>query len=134
MELEDGTLILGKNSTLLGATSAMLLNALKHLAGISDKVLLLPPSVLEPVCRLKTHELGGHNPRLHVNEILIVLSISALTNPLASLALEQLDKLKGCQSHSSVILSQVDLDTLKKLGIDHTCQAKYETKKLYHAK
>ena len=134
IELEDGTIISGKTSLLLGATSSMLLNALKHLAGISDKVLLLPPSVLEPVCKLKTHELGGHNPRLHVNEILIVLSISALTNPLAQLALEQIEKLRGCQSHSSVILSQVDLDTLKKLGIDHTCDPRYETKKLYHAK
>ena len=134
IEMEDGTIIVGKTSPLLGATSAMLLNALKYLAGISDQVLLLPPSVLEPVCKLKTQDLGGHNPRLHVNEILVVLSISALTNPLAALAMDQLKKLRGLQSHSSVILSQVDLDFLRKLGIDHTCEPKYETKKLYHSK
>src|SRR5574344_1631968 len=134
IELPDGTIITGKTSALLGATSAMILNALKYLAGISDDVLLLPKAIIEPVCNLKVNDLGGHNPRLHLDEILVTLSISAVTNPLAELALAQLPKLRGAQSHSSVILAEVDCSTLKKLGIDHTSEPFYETKKLYHAK
>ncbi len=132
IELDDGTLITGKNSPLLRCNSAMILNALKYLAGIKDSVAILPKSILEPICRLKTDSLGGHNPRLHLDEILLALSISALTNPLAEMALEQLPKLKGCQSHSTVILSEMDNGTLKKLGIDHTSDPIYETKKLFH--
>ena len=132
IELDDGTLITGKNSPLLRCNSAMILNALKYLAGIKDSVTILPKSILEPICRLKTESLGGHNPRLHLDEILLALSISALTNPLAEMALEQLPKLKGCQSHSTVILSEMDNGTLKKLGIDHTSDPIYETKKLFH--
>ena len=134
IELNDGTIITGKTSNLLGATSAMILNSLKYLANINDSVLLLPPAVIEPICKLKTESLGGHNPRLHVEEILLALSISAVTNPLAALALDQLPKLKGAQSHSSVILSHVDDNVLKKLGVDHTSEPVYGTKKLYHAK
>ena len=134
IELNDGTIITGKTSALLGAASAMMLNAIKYLAGIPDKVLLIPETVLQPVCELKTKSLGGHNPRLHLEEVLIALSMSAITNPIAQLALEQLPKLRGAQSHSSVILSQVDEKTLWKLGIDHTSEALFESKKLYHAK
>ena len=134
IELNDGTIITGKTSPLLGCISAMLLNALKHLAGISDRVMLLPPALIEPVCQLKTRDLGGHNPRLHCDEVLVALSISAVTNPLAALAMEQLPKLRNAQSHSSVILSQVDNNVLRKLGINHTSEAVYGTKKLYHAK
>jgi uncharacterized protein (UPF0371 family) len=134
IELNDGTIITGKTSSLLGATSAMIINALKYLAGISDDVLLLPKALIEPVCNLKVKDLGGHNPRLHLDEILVTLSISAVTNPLAELAMAQLPKLRGAQSHSSVILAEVDCSTLKKLGIDHTSEPFYETKKLYHAK
>ena len=112
----------------------MLINALKHLAGISDHVLILPAAVIEPICELKTKGLGGHNPRLHVEEVLLALSISAVTNPLAALALEQLPKLRGSQCHTSVILSQVDEKTIWKLGIDLTSEPVYEKKKLYHAK
>jgi uncharacterized protein (UPF0371 family) len=96
--------------------------------------LLLPKAIIEPVCSLKVKDLGGHNPRLHLDEILVTLSISAVTNPLAELAMAQLPKLRGAQSHSSVILAEVDCSTFKKLGIDHTSEPIYETKKLYHAK
>ena len=95
IELEDGSIISGKNSPLLRCNSAMILNALKHLAGIRDSVLLIPKAILEPICKLKTESLGGHNPRLHLDEILLALSISAVTNPLAGMALEQLPKLRG---------------------------------------
>ncbi len=134
IELNDGTLITGKTSDLLGATSAMILNALKHLAGIPDKALLLPKAIIEPICDLKTKGLGHHNPRLHVDDVLLALSISAVTNPLAEMALAQLPRLRCCESHSSVILSSRDLSTLNRLGIRHTCEPIYETKKLYHSK
>ncbi|HAS56237.1 MAG TPA: hypothetical protein DCR94_03115 [Firmicutes bacterium] len=134
IELDDGTIITGRNSPLLRCNSALILNALKHLAGISDSVTLLPKAILEPICKLKTESLGGHNPRLHLDEILLALAISAVTNPLAEMALKQLPKLRGCQSHSTVILSEMDNGTLRKLGIDHTSDPIYETKKLFHGK
>ena len=134
IELNDGTIITGKTSNLLGAASAMLLNALKYLAGINDKVLLLPPNLIQPIQELKTTHLGGHNPRLHTDEILIALSISAVTNPIAKLALDHLSFLKGAECHSTVILSQVDVNVFKKLGINYTSEPIYQTKKLYHAK
>jgi uncharacterized protein (UPF0371 family) len=134
IELNDGKVLTGKTSNLLGPVSAMILNALKYLAGISDNVTLLPKGIIEPVCALKTRDLGGHNPRLHLDEILVTLSISAVTNPLAELALAQLPKLRGSQSHSSVILNEVDASTLRKLGIELTSEPIYATKKLYHGK
>lgn len=134
IELNDGTLVTGKTSNLLGATSAMILNSLKVLAHIPDKVLLLPKGIIEPICKLKIENLGHHNPRLHVDDVLLALSISAITNPLAEMALAQLNNLRGCESHSSVILSSRDLSTLRRLGIRHTCEPVYETKKLYHSK
>ena len=134
MELPSGEIITGKTSPLLGASAALILNALKALAGIDDKVELISPSVIRPVQHLKVDHLGNHNPRLHVDEILIALAISAVSSKRAALALEQLDNLKGLQAHSSVILSSVDKMTFKKLGIDMTCEPKYQVKKLYHAK
>ncbi|MCR4562565.1 MAG: DUF1846 domain-containing protein [Bacilli bacterium] len=134
IELPDGRLITGKTSPLLGCVSAALLNALKTLANISDDVFLLPPAIIEPVCQLKTRDLGGHNPRLHLDEILVALSISAVTNPLADMAMKQLPKLKGAQCHASVILSPVDDSCLRKLGVETTTEAVYGTKKLYHSK
>lgn len=131
MELPDGTIITGKTSTLLGASSALLLNALKVLAGIQDEVHLISPVVIEPIQEMKVKHLGGHNPRLHTDEILIALAISATMNPTAALAIEQIKKLKGCEAHSTVILSQVDESTFKKLGVNLTCEPKYQTKKLY---
>ncbi|MGN0820066.1 MAG: DUF1846 domain-containing protein [Christensenellaceae bacterium] len=134
IELNDGVIVTGKTSPLLGATSAMLINALKHLAKIDDKICLLPPNLIEPIQRLKTGALGGNNPRLHIDELLIALTLSAVTNPTAQLALEKLDELRGTECHSTVILSQVDIGTLKKLGINYTSEPVYQTKKLYHAK
>ncbi len=133
IELHDGRIIKGRTSELLGASSAMLLNALKSLAGIDDDILLISPAVIEPIQELKTQHLGNNNPRLHTDEILIALSVCAVTDPNARLALDQLKKLSGCEMHSSVLLSQVDEKLLKKLGINLTCEPVYQTKKLYHS-
>lgn len=132
MQMEDGTIITGKTSPLLGASSAMILNALKYLAGIDDPVKLISPSVIEPIMELKVKYLGNHNPLLHIDEILIALSIEALRNEAARLAYEQLPKIAGLEVHSSVILSQVDVGIFKKLGVNLTCEPNYHSKKLYH--
>lgn len=131
MELNDGRIITGKTSELLGAASSMLLNALKTLAGIDDSVLLISPNVIEPIQKLKTKHLGNSNPRLHTDEVLLALSICAVTNPTAELALEQLSKLKGAQVHSTVILSNVDEKVFKRLGIDLTCEPKFHENRYY---
>ena len=132
MILPDGQVVTGKTSETLGAASALLLNALKALGGINHNLELISIQVLEPVCRLKTQYLGHKNPRLHTDEVLLALTISALTNPLADLAQQQLRKLRGCDAHFSVILSEEDDRLLKRLGINVSCEAQYETKKLYH--
>ncbi len=134
MELPDGRIITGKTSSLLGAASALILNALKTLAGIDDAVELISPSIIQPVQHLKVDHLGNHNPRLHIDEVLIALAISAVSDETAARALEQLDNLKTCEAHSSVILSMTDSRTFKKLGVNITCEPKYQVKKLYHAK
>lgn len=132
IQLDDGTIITGKTSALLGASSSMLLNVLKVLAGIPDDIQLLSPTIIEPIQQMKVGVLGNHNPRLHTDEVLIALSICAATNGTAKKALEQLEKLKGLEGHSSVILSRVDEQTFKKLGVNMTCEPQYQTKKLYH--
>ena len=132
MVLPDGRVVTGKTSDTLGAASALLLNALKAVGGIDDQFELISAQVLEPVCNLKTRYLGHRNPRLHTDEVLMALTISALTNPLAELAQQQLPKLRGCDAHFTVVLSEVDEKLLKKLGIHVSCEPKYETKKLYH--
>lgn len=132
LELPDGTIVTGKTSPLLGASAALLLNALKALGGIQDDMHLISPIIIEPIQDLKTRHLGNHNPRLHSDEILIALSICAATNPTADLAMRQLPKLRGCEAHSSVILSSVDSATFKKLGINLTCEPQYQSKKLFH--
>ncbi len=132
IELENGKIITGKTSSLLGASAAALLNALKELAGLPDEMHLLPPLIIEPIQQLKIKGLGNHNPRLHTDEVLIALSISAATNPAADLAMQQLSKLKSCEVHSSVILAQVDETLFKKLGMNLTCSPVHQTKKLYH--
>ncbi len=132
IELPDGQIITGKTSSLLGASAAVLLNALKALGGINHDMHLISPIIIEPIQNLKIKHLGNHNPRLHTDEILIALSICAATNPTAELAMRQLPKLRGCEAHSSVILSQVDDSVFRKLGINLTCEPKYQTKKLYH--
>ena len=134
IELPDGTIVTGKTSSLLGASAAMLLNALKKLAGIEDEVLLIPQNIIEPVQHLKIDNLHNRNPRLHTDEVLIVLSICAVSSPLAAKALDQLDKLAGCEVHSSVILSEIDIKTFKKLGVNLTCEPVYQARRLYHGK
>ena len=132
IELPDGTIITGKTSSLLGASSACLMNALKHLAGIDKKLLLIAPGIIQPIQHLKVEHLGNHNPRLHTDELLIALSICAVTNPMAGYAIDQLDKLRGCEAHSSVILSHVDSDLFKKIGVNISFEPKYQAKKLFH--
>ncbi len=133
IELGDGRIVTGKTTSLLGASAAMLLNALKALSGIEKEVMLISPEVIEPVQELKTGSLGNHNPRLHTDEVLIALCISAVHDENAKKAMEQLPKLRNCEAHSSVILSQVDMNVFKKLGLNITCEPKYQSHKLYHS-
>ncbi len=126
MELPDGTIVTGKTSALLGASSALLLNALKALGGMHSDLHLISPAALDPIQHLKVAHLGNRNPRLHTDETLIALSISAATNPMAECAMEQLDKLRGCEVHSSVILSPVDERTFRRLGVNLTCEPQYK--------
>ena len=125
MELPDGSIVTGRTSDLLGASAALLLNALKALGGIRDELHLISPVVIDPIQHLKVDHLGNRNPRLHTDEILIALSISAATNPTAELAMEQLSKLRGCNVHSTVILSSADEKTFKRLGVNLTCEPKF---------
>ena len=126
MELPDGRMVTGKTSALLGASAALLLNALKTLAGIEDEQHLLSPSVIVPIQHLKVDHFGNRNPRLHTDEVLIALSICAAEDPRAEQAMEQLEKLRGAEVHSSVILSAVDEKTFKRLGVNLTCQPRYK--------
>ncbi|MBR1483861.1 MAG: DUF1846 domain-containing protein [Ruminococcus sp.] len=131
IELADGTILTGKTTNLLGACSAMLLNALKSLAGIPKDVDIIDPKVIEPIQKLKVESFGSNNHRLHTDEILIALSMSAVTNPTAKLAMAQLPKLRNTDAHATVILSETDTRTLKKLGIHLTTEPEYETDRLY---
>ncbi|MBR5368079.1 MAG: DUF1846 domain-containing protein [Lachnospiraceae bacterium] len=132
IELPNGKVVTGKTSSLLGASSAMLLNALKELGGIDDEIELISPAIIEPIQDLKVNHLGNRNPRLHTDEILIALTICAATDRRAETAMQQIEKLKGCEVHSSVILSPVDVSTFRKLGVNLTCEPIYQNKKLYH--
>jgi uncharacterized protein (UPF0371 family) len=132
LELHDGRVVIGKTSKLMGASSALLLNALKVLAGIDKEVDLISREVIEPVQELKIRNLGNHNPRLHTNEVLIALSIAAATDDNARAAIEMLPMLKGCEVHSTVILTEVDAGIFRKLGMNLTCDPEYQTKKLFH--
>jgi len=125
LQLPDGRIITGKTSELLGASSALILNALKALAGLDDEMHLISPVIIEPIQHLKTDHLGNRNPRLHTDEALIALSICAHTDENAELAMEQLSKLRGCEVHSSVILSSVDEKVFKRLGANLTCEPVY---------
>lgn len=131
MELHDGTIIKSKTSNLLSAPAALILNALKHLAGISDELLLLSPLIIEPISAMKINNLGNKNPRLHVDEVLIALTISATTNPLAELAMKKIGLLKGCEAHSTAILAHSDSEVFKKLKINLTSEPEVYAKKLY---
>ena len=132
IELPNGKIVTGKTSALLGAASAALLNAVKTYSGLEKPVKLIDPAIIEPVQALKVKTLGNHNPRLHSDETLIALSISATMNDNAKLAYENLECLKGCEAHSTVMLAQVDEDIYRKLGINLTCEPTYTTKKLFH--
>lgn len=133
IELPDGNIVTGKTSELLGASCAALLNAIKTLANIDDDINLVSPSAIEPIQTLKTNYLGSKNPRLHTDEILIALSSTAANNEISKLAMDQLEKLRGCEAHSTVLLSAVDENTFKRLGINLTCEAKYEQEdRMYH--
>ena len=133
IELADGTIVTGKTGDLLGASAAAILNALKVLAGIPHEVQLVSKEAIEPIQRLKIQYLGSHNPRLHTDEILIALSTTAAQDEKAKLAIEQLSKLKNCQAHSTVLLSSVDEQLLKKIGVQLTCSPKYEEEdRKYH--
>ncbi len=131
MELADGRIVTGKTGNLLGSSAAVLLNALKVLADLEPTVDLISPEIIEPIQKLKVNHMGSVNPRLHTDEVLISLSVSAVTNPMAKKALAQLSRLKGTQAHSSVILSHVDETTFKKLGVNVTCEPKSKTEQLY---
>ena len=130
--LSDGAVITGKTSELLGASSAALLNALKYLAGIDDSITLISPAVIEPIQKLKVGYLGNRNPLLHTDEVLIALSICAADNPAAGQALEHLSELANSEAHSSVILSQVDINVFRQLGVNITCEPVYQNKHLFH--
>ena len=130
--LHDGRIVTGKTSKLLGAVSAMLLNALKAMANIPKDVDLISPEILEPVSALKVERLGNQNPRLHLDEVLIALSICAVHEENARRALDHLSGLRWCDAHSTVILSQTDESVLQKLGVQMTCEPAYQTKRLYH--
>ncbi len=131
IQLADGTIITGKTSALLGACAAMLLNALKKLANIPKEVDILDAAVIEPIQKLKVETFGSNNPRLHTDEILIALAMSAVTNPTAKVAMERLPQLRDTDAHATVILSETDMRILKKLGIRLTTEPEYETERLY---
>ncbi len=132
MQLPDGRIITGKTTNLLGPSAALLLNVLKALGGIEKSTHLISPSVIEPIQTLKCTYLGNHNPRLHTDEVLLALSICAATDEKAATAMKQLPLLKGCEAHSTVILGQVDNNVFKRLGVNLTCDPRYQTHKLYH--
>ena len=132
LELPSGQVVTGKTTDLLGPASACLLNALKALAGLNHDIPLISPNVIEPIQDLKVNHMGNHNPRLHTDEVLIALAMSAATNPTAELAMQQLSKLANSDAHSTTILSSVDMNVFRKLNVNVTCEPNYQTKKLYH--
>ncbi len=131
IELPDGEIITGGTSDLMGPSSAVILNALKRLAGIDRPVHLISRKAIEPIQRLKTEHLGSVNPRLHSDEILIALAISAATGERAARAMQALPLLQGCEAHCTVIQSEQDSSTYARLGMHITCSPKYQTNKLY---
>ena len=132
IQMEDGTIITGKTSPLLGASSAMLQNALKYLAGIDDKAELLTREIIEPLQDLKTKRLGNNSPLLHLNELLIALEMRTASDENAKAAISELEHLAGLEVHSSVILSSIDVEMFKRLGMNLTCEPVYENNTLYH--
>ncbi len=133
IELPDGRIVTGKTSSLLGSASAALINAMKLLADIPDEALLISSAVIEPIQQLKVGHMGAHNPRMHTDELLIALSICAVTDPVAARAMGALDSLRGSEVHSTVILSSADESVFRKLGMSVTCEPIYQSKRLYHS-
>ncbi|MDO0375200.1 DUF1846 domain-containing protein [Clostridioides difficile] len=133
LELEDGTILTGKGSDLMNGTAAVVLNAIKHLANISDDMHLISPVILEPIINLKTKTLASRNVSLSCQEVLTALSICAVTNPTAQFAMAKLALLKGCQAHSTTILNRDDEQTFRKIGIDVTCDPEYPSQNLYYS-
>ena len=131
MELADGRIITSKTSDFLGASAALLLNALKYLAGVEHDTKLIKPEAIEPIQNLKVRYLGGKNPRLHTDEVLIALALAACNDENAQRSLEQLPSLKGCQAHTSVMLSEVDIKIYKRLGVDLTSEPVQTARKKY---
>ncbi|EET78209.1 MULTISPECIES: DUF1846 domain-containing protein [Corynebacterium] len=134
MQLHDGTMITGRTAPLLGCSAAMLLNALKHLAGIDDDIHLLSPESIEPIQTLKTKHLGSKNPRLHTDEVLIALSVSAAKDDNARKALEQIKELAGCDVHTTTILGSVDEGIFRNLGVLVTSDPVFARKKALYQK
>ena len=132
MELPDGRILTGKTGNLLGASAALLLNVLKELAGLDHGLKIISPESIEPIQKLKIEYLRSKNPRLHTDEVLIALSASAANREDARLALGQLPKLAGCQAHTTVMLSNVDIKIFKRLGVHLTCEPVYENGHMYH--
>ena len=132
IQLPDGHTVTGKTTELLGASSAALLNALKYLARIPDEINLISPEVIAPIQHLKVEHLGSKNPRMHTDELLIALSICAVTDEYASMAMEELNNLRGSEVHSTVILAHADDKLFGKLGTYVTCEPVFEEKKLFH--
>ena len=131
MELPDGRVITGKTSALLDAASSVLLNALKAQAGIDDAMMIISDAALEPICNLRTEQLGHQNPRLHPREMLIALSTSSLTNPMAATAINAAGQLRGCDAYFSVIVPTDDEQLYRNLGINVCCEPKYEKHRYY---
>ena len=131
IELADGHIITSKTTDFLGASAALLLNALKYLAGIDHDTRLICPEAIAPIQDLKVRYLGGKNPRLHTDEVLIALTLAACSDENAKRSLEQLPNLRGCQVHTSVMLSEVDIKIYKKLGVDLTSEPVQTTKRIY---
>ncbi|MCL2712269.1 MAG: DUF1846 domain-containing protein [Methanomassiliicoccaceae archaeon] len=134
IELRDGTIVTGKASPLMCASAAMLLNTLKRLGKIDDSMHLISPSVIEPVREMKTKYLGYDSPRLQADEILVALSVSATTSPVADAAFRKLPELRGCEAHSSVILASADEKIFRRLGVSITCEPQYLTTNLYQSR
>jgi len=132
IELPDSEIVTGKTTNLLGPSAAVILNALKRLGDIPKNVHLISPEVIGPVQELKCKYLGNHNPRLHSDEVLVALSVSAASDPNAAKALSMLPQLKNCEAHSTVILPAVDDNTFRRLGVNLTCDPSYQSHKLYH--
>ena len=132
LELNDGVIVTGKDSQLLSCSAALVLNALKYLGSVHDEIMLISPVIIEPIQKLKTKHLGSDTAKLGVSEVLMALSICAATNPMAEHALSQLSKLKKCEFHSTVILPEEEIETIKKLGVNVTCDPEFDSTKLFH--